>query len=327
MRTEQDILSALHALTADYSSVVSARKLTAGASADTWMLNDAHGPQFILRLDSGGEAFSASVGKVAEAKAQQAAEHADAPVAPVIEIFESHATLGAGYVMAFKKGESLGNRILKDDIYADARKNLTDQCAKALGAIHSVTPEKAPFLPISPAAEQLETLYKLHLEYGEPLPVFSAVYGWLKQNLPQSTDTTLVHGDFRLGNFLVNEQGLNAVLDWELTHLGDPVEDLGWLCVKAWRFTHPQNPVGGFGHYQELLDAYFAASGRKVSLTHLKYWELFGVFRWGVICQFQAYTHLLGHVRSVERAAIGRRVAETEYDMLVLLKVLLEENA
>lgn len=326
MRSEQDILAALDGLQTLPSAIVSARKLTAGASADTWLLACAEGQQLVLRLDSGGEAFGGSAGKVAEARAQQLGGQAGAPVAEVVDIFEQHPQLGSGYLMAFCEGESLGNRILKEERFELARTKLTEQCAQALAAIHSVSAEQAGFLAVSGAAEQLDFLYRVHLDYAEHLPVFSAVYGWLRKHLPTPEKPVLVHGDFRLGNFLVDEQGLAAVLDWELVHLGDPLEDLGWLCVKAWRFQKPENPAGGFGSYQALIDAYQAASGRPVDLWRLKYWQLFGTFRWGVICQYQAYTHLRGDVRSLERAAIGRRVAETEYDMLLLLNELLNES-
>jgi aminoglycoside phosphotransferase (APT) family kinase protein len=162
----------------------------------------------------------------------------------------------------------------------------------------------------------------MHRDYGEPLPVFALAYGWLKEHVPENASLTLVHGDFRLGNFLFTESGLSGILDWELTHLGDPMEDLGWLCVNAWRFGRRAKPVAGLTQREVFHAAYEAASGRPVDPVHARYWELLGTFKWGVICQYQAYSYLRGRVSSVERAAIGRRVAETEYDMLICLKEL-----
>jgi aminoglycoside phosphotransferase (APT) family kinase protein len=127
-----------------------------------------------------------------------------------------------------------------------------------------------------------------------------------------------VHGDFRLGNFIVGPGGLEAVLDWELAHLGDPMEDLGWLCVKAWRFG-ARPPVGGFGEYDELFGAYGAAAGVEVDPEAVHWWEVLGTLKWGVMCIMQASTHLNGFSRSVELAAIGRRVCENEHDLLALL--------
>ena len=129
----------------------------------------------------------------------------------------------------------------------------------------------------------------------------------------------LVHGDLRNGNFIVGPEGIRAVLDWELSHLGDPVEDLGWLCVRAWRFGIDDHLVGGFGDLPDLLEAYAAAGGAPVSEDEVRWWVVLGTLKWGVICMSQAFTHLSGAHRSVELAAIGRRVAQTEWDILDLL--------
>jgi hypothetical protein len=135
-----------------------------------------------------------------------------------------------------------------------------------------------------------------------------------------------VHGDFRLGNWMVDTDGLAGVLDWELAHLGDPAEDLGWMCVRSWRFGAPQ-PVAGVGTREQLLADYAAAGGGAVDVDTLRWWEAVGTLRWGVICVQQAATHLSGAVRSVELAAIGRRVCEVELDLLHLLEPAAVEAA
>jgi len=133
-------------------------------------------------------------------------------------------------------------------------------------------------------------------------------FRWLGDNRPSRSAQGVVHGDFRNGNLIVGPDGIRAVLDWELSHLGDPLEDLGWLCVKAWRFGSPL-PVGGFGSVDQLVGAYEGASGTTVDRTALHWWEVLGTLRWGVICIVQTVTHLSGTLRSVELAAIGRRSA------------------
>jgi aminoglycoside phosphotransferase (APT) family kinase protein len=129
---------------------------------------------------------------------------------------------------------------------------------------------------------------------------------------------TLVHGDFRIGNMLFGEEGLRVVLDWELAHIGDPMEDMGFLCVRSWRFGGPK-PVGGIGEREPFFAAYEAAGGAKVDPERVRFWEVFGNLRWGVICLSQARTYLDGHSKSVELAAIGRRAAETEWELLNLV--------
>ena len=154
--------------------------------------------------------------------------------------------------------------------------------------------------------------------FGRPSEVFELAMAELAASQPPPREPVLLHGDFRLGNLIVGPEGLRAVLDWELTHVGNPAEDLGWLCVKAWRFGAAP-PVAGLGSREELLAAYRAAGGADISLAELRWWEILGTLRWGVICLTQAWAHLSGAHRSVELAAIGRRVCEQEWDLLLLL--------
>ena len=322
---QQALQPIMHSTLGAEVTIEQCRRLTAGASAATWLVHTNQAP-LILRLDAGGEQFGTGVGKTIEAQTQQAAQQAGAPVAEVFYILENHPQLGSGYLMAMVEGESLAPRILKSPNLEQARALLPSQCAQALATIHGINTATLDFLPKQDAATQLAELKSLHKSFGETLPVFTLAFRWLEENIPPCPELALVHGDFRLGNFLVTEKGLNGILDWELTHLGDPMEDLGWLCVRAWRFNKPQKPVAGLGEYADLFAAYEQASGKTVNASSVRYWELFGTLKWGVICQYQAYTHLQGQVRSVERAAIGRRVAETEYDMMQLLHSITTEK-
>jgi aminoglycoside phosphotransferase (APT) family kinase protein len=192
---------------------------------------------------------------------------------------------------------------------------LAAQCGRALAAVHSIPPDAAHGLE---QHDQLAQYREVLDGFGEPHPAFELGFRWLDRNRPPPTRTTVVHGDFRLGNLIVGPNGLRAVLDWELAHLGDPMEDLGWLCVRAWRFGGTL-PVGGFGDYADLFDAYGGAAGTPVDPDVVRWWEVLGTLKWGIMCMMQAATHLLGVSRSVELAAIGRRVCENEHDLLLLL--------
>ena len=130
----------------------------------------------------------------------------------------------------------------------------------------------------------------------------------------------MVHGDFRLGNLIVDQRGLAAVIDWELAHSGDPAEDLGWLCIRSWRFGQDEHPVAGVGSREQLLDAYEAAGGERPDPARLRYWELFGNLKWAAICARQAADHRSGLRRSHELASLGRRICEPEWDMLELIE-------
>ena len=301
--------------------VTDCRPLTAGASAETWRIVMVDGSQAILRLNAGADdtAIGLQLSKAQEAEAQRAAQAAGTPCAQVMTEFSAHPELGSGYLMVALPGESLPGRLLKDDHFARARQRFADDCARALARIHTTPLDQVSTLPRVSAADLADDLYQQHRQYGEPLPVFSLVHRWLQDHAPACQQPSLVHGDFRLGNVLLDQDGLTGVLDWEMAHLGDPMEDLGWLCVNAWRFGRRHLPVGGISEREALYRAYQDATGAPVDDAHVRYWELMGNFKWGVICQYQASTFLSGEVPSIERAAIGRRVAEAEYDMLCCL--------
>ena len=129
-----------------------------------------------------------------------------------------------------------------------------------------------------------------------------------------------MHGDYRIGNIIFGPEGVRAVLDWELAHIGDPMEDLGWICVRSWRFGNDEKPVGGIGSREEFFSAYEAAGGSPVEAERVRFWEAFGNLRWGISCIFQAKTYLDGLSPSVEFASIGRRIAETEWELLSLME-------
>jgi aminoglycoside phosphotransferase (APT) family kinase protein len=177
----------------------------------------------------------------------------------------------------------------------------------------------APDAAVHPAAELLAQYRTLIDRFAEPHPAFEVAMRWLEDAMPEDSRRSLVHGDFRNGNFIVGPEGIRAVLDWELAHVGDPLEDLGWLCVKSWRFGVVDKAVGGFGHIEELCAAYETAGGCGADPERVRYWIAMGTLRWGVICQVQAFAHRSGVTRSVELAAIGRRVCETEWDLLDLV--------
>jgi hypothetical protein len=179
--------------------------------------------------------------------------------------------------------------------------------------LHAIEPP-ADFPRPDPLADLQATL----ATFDEHSPVFDLAIEKLAAASPPQRDPVLLHGDLRLGNVIIGPDGLRAVLDWELTHAGNPAEDLGWLCVKAWRFGAAA-PVAGLGTREQLLAAYRAAGGADITLDELRWWELLGTLRWGVICMTQAEVHLSGALRSVELAAIGRRVCEQEWDLLLLL--------
>lgn len=251
-----------------------------------------------------------------EARVLAAASAGGVPVPRILAASDECDELAAAYIVMERiDGETIPRKILRDDTYGTARQQLATQCGTVLARLHGLAPVESLGLADSDQVEQYrETLDVL----GEPHPAFELGFRWLEANRPPSQRRSIVHGDFRNGNLIVGPEGLRAVLDWELAHAGDPLEDLGWLCVKAWRFG-VDRPVGGFGTYEELLDAYESESGSAVDREALRWWQALGTLKWGIMCIMQATAHTSGMVRSVELAAIGRRVCENEWDLLDLL--------
>ncbi|MEU4641450.1 phosphotransferase family protein [Micromonospora sp. NPDC023814] len=294
------------------------RRLPAGASRHTWSFDlrgDRTPPQgLILRMDAPGGFEADAMGR--ETALMAAAGEAGVPSPAILASSTDADDLGAAYVvMARIEGESIPRKILRDEEYAAARPLLAAQCGRILARIHRISPAAVPGLE---ARDELDTWRRALADYGHPHPAFELAIRWLDTHRPASVPPRVVHGDFRNGNFIVGPEGIRAVLDWELAHLGDPLEDLGWLCVRAWRFG--QEPVvGGFGPVDDLVAAYEAESGTTVDREALHWWQVMGTLKWGVICIHQTERHRSGATRSVELATIGRRVSENEWELLQLL--------
>jgi aminoglycoside phosphotransferase (APT) family kinase protein len=241
-------------------------------------------------------------------------------VPPVRYVLRPEDGLGAGYVTGFVTGETLGPRILRDDKYAAARKLLAGQCGAAIAAIHRIDKSKLPFLMVQSPLEQVQGYRAIVDHYGHKLPALALGLRWAEQHAPHNPRLTVVHGDFRTGNLIVGEDGLRAVLDWEVAQICDPMQDLGWLCVKTWRFGGPQ-PVGGFGAREDLFAAYENAGGIVVDPKQVLFWEAFGSVKWAIMCLRKGLRYRDGTEDiSVEQSAIGRRVEEPLWDFLNLIE-------
>lgn len=315
---------------------VSLTRLTAGASRETYRVvadnqsgaadDDRDGDRgapggggaWILQREVGEPRHPD--GMRVQAEVMAAAVGAGVPCPPVVAVGDvDRPTTGIGSSYLITRalpGESLARRIRRDDRFHTARSRLGPQLGRALGRLHA---------RVDPGAiDGLETVDRL-ADYRERIdemglvsPAFELALRTLGATAPDPVEPVVVHGDFRLGNLLVDEGGLTAVLDWELAHLGDPRVDLGWLCVKAWRFGGTE-PVAGIGPLDPFLDAYAASSGHRFDRAEVEWFELLGSLTWGVMCGLQADRFYTGSEPSVEMLAIGTRIAEQEHDVLRLL--------
>jgi aminoglycoside phosphotransferase (APT) family kinase protein len=302
------------------------RRLSGGASRVTssFDLETAGGETrpLILQMDRDGGAPGRAKARLEHALLH-AARAAGVPVpavvaAPDFETRDGLDTLGGAWLVVERlAGETIPRKLLRDPEYDGARDALTFQCGRVLADIHRIDPGAIAGLPRSdPLRDPLPLLDAL----GEVRPALELGVRWLAAHRPAAGPTVTVHGDFRLGNLLVGRDGLRGVLDWELAHAGDPAEDIGWLCAPAWRFGGP-GEVGGFGAVADLVAAYEAAGGAVVVPKRVHWWQVYATVKWAAICALQASAHLSGTTRSVELAAIGRRVCESEWDLFVLLGI------
>jgi aminoglycoside phosphotransferase (APT) family kinase protein len=292
------------------------RALTGGASRTTWAFDAATGEgsrSLILRIGPPDDVHAAME---LEARAQAAAAATGAPVPHILVADDSPAALGNPFLICDEiKGETIVRRIQRtlDD---SGRTRLLRQCAQALAAIHRADANLSGLDREDQLAEWRGRLDAM----GDTTATFEWAFRWLAAHQPAPSPPRLVHGDYRMGNLIADGSDLAAVLDWELVHIGEVYEDLAWFCIRAWRFGAPADrDAGGLGSAEDFLRAYEQAGGATVDRLAFHWWLVLATLRWGVICRYQAERHLSGQHRSVELAAIGRRVCETEWDLLDLL--------
>jgi aminoglycoside phosphotransferase (APT) family kinase protein len=315
------------------ASVSDLSRLTAGASSESWRFDAALAGKdnpvpMVLRRPPAG--FGTSDGddfarRLAPGRAHEAAilgvlNKAGLAVPEVLFELTPEDGLGSGYAMNFLAGNPLPHRILKDPAYEVARGKLPEQITRFRHDLNKVPAELFPFLPVDTPESQIK-LFEDMLDWLE-LPHAGLELGlsWLRDHLPQATEPRLVHGDYRLSNYMITEAGLNAVIDWELTHLGDPLEDLGWLCVRSWRFSNPQLAAAGLTDRRTLLAHWNRISGDDVTLPQLLFQEMLGNVKWAMLCLLQGHRYISSSDKSIELPVIGRRVEEPVYDLIRLLE-------
>ena len=307
------------------TGVANAARLSGGASQETWSFDIVHPDgdigAILRRAPPGyGAAPSRAAGLDAEAILMQRAFDAGVPSPRVLHVLQPRDELGTGFIMARVEGETIPRKILRDAQFADGASDpgAPDRQGR-WPASTAWTLAQLPELRRMTAAKEIDELERDYRSFDWPRPVFELALRWLRDHDPgPSAEVTLVHGDFRHGNLIIGPDGVRAVLDWELAHIGDPMEDLGWVCVNSWRFGEIDKPVGGFGTREELFAGYEAA-GRRVDPDRVKFWEVMGTLRWGMMCCGMMQRFRIGPEHSIERAMIGRRSSETEIDLLRLL--------
>jgi aminoglycoside phosphotransferase (APT) family kinase protein len=302
-----DMREALEAVLGPLSEPV---LLPGGASKEAWAV-DADGEPLLVRRAGGGVIHRHTLSLRHEFEVLQVAHEAGVKVPRPVAYIEDLEGREA-FVMERLEGETIGRRIVRSPM----SDRLPEQMAEELAKIHALPPERLPFLDEASVDRLVDELD----EIGDPHPAIELGLWWLRENRPPARPPVVVHGDFRIGNLVVDENGLVGVLDWEFAHLDDPARDLSFALVRAWRFGVPERRLGGIGDAGPYLERYNELTGFGVRPEELDYWELAGNVAWAIGCLTQARRHLTGQERSVELAILGRLGAEVELEICCLLE-------
>lgn len=300
------------------AGVTGVGRVSAGATLQTFALDverDSETIPLILRRSPGGRA-NAALSLADEAAVIRAVGRHGLAVPAVWHVLTPEDELGDGFLMQRIEGETVPRRIIRMVEASESGPDLTRQLGRALGRVHSLPLGDLPLLPQSDIETQLTRLEEeLRKDGAQPRPVFELALKWLRRRIPDPAEPRLLHGDFRIGNVIVGPDGLRAVLDWEIAHVGDPAEDLAWIQVPPWRFGNLEKPVGGVGRPEAFYKAYTEETGWPVDQERVRFFRVLGSLRWGISTAGMV-TWLRGHDPSVERAMIARRASENEIDLL-----------
>lgn len=308
-----------------------AKRLSGGAIQENWLLSltvdgglQAARTSAVLRADA-TSTIGASRTRADEYVILSAAHAARICVAEPLGLCTQKSVLGRSFfMMQAVEGTAGGSRIVRDHTLTFNRTTLVKALAGELAKIHRLQPGPAlsgvlGVAPINPIAELISS-YRHGLDAAtRPSPVCEFALRWLERQSPAKAERSFCHRDFRTGNFMVNASGLAAILDWEFAGWGCPSEDIGWFCSKAWRFGASELEAGGIATRREFVEAYELASDRKINAEELLFWELMANVRWAVIAQQQSDRFSVHGDRSLELALIGRRIHETELEIVRIL--------
>ena len=302
-------------------AAISLTQLRGGAIQENWLLRaNGHG-DYVLRTDAPATIRS-SHSRAREFALVQAAHEAGVRVARPVLFCADAGVFGKPFALYEKaEGTALGARIVKDMALGGERRELARTLGRELAKIHRILPGNPAlaFLgapPADPARAHVTRLREIADELGVKRPALEWGLRWCELHLPPAKEITLVHSDFRTGNYMVDSAGLTAILDWEFAHWGDPHFDIAWFCAKCWRFGRNDLHAGGIGPREDFYLGYELESGRSIDRASVEVYEVLAHARWAVIALEQGERHTSGREPSLELALTGRMAAELEYEMV-----------
>jgi len=301
------------------------QRLTGGATKQTWSFDWLSGGRcepLILQQSPAPVGARQGAPKLSaeEDAALMIAARAGGVPAPVVRlVLAPEDGLGSAYVTERVEGETLGRRIVEHADFQDARPLMAHQCGEILARIHRLPTANLPFLATLSPSDELAVYGGLLTQFDLRHPALEYALRWVRANLPARWQQAVVHSDFRTGNLIVGADGIRCVLDWEIARLGDPMQDLGVLCMRTWRFGGA-GEVGGFGSRDDLYQAYERVAGIPVDPERVRFWEAFSNLKWAISCVRRGLAKRAdGRPASVELCAVGRRLEEPLWDFFSLI--------
>ena len=325
---EEKLARTLKRSISGFSGLVKVERLSGGASQETYRIEieASVGAKILaMRRAPGGEKVEATLGHPGldvEALLMRSALDVGVPEPEIYHVLDDADDLGDGFIMQWLDGIALGARVLRSPELDTIRPQLAYMCGEVLAKIHAIDLVKTGLdqcLDVLSPADYIEQTWARYREFDTAQPMIDYAGRWLLDHMPDEQNFALVHNDFRNGNIMFAPDGIVAVLDWEVAHIGDPMRDLGWICTNSWRFGRTDLPVGGFGSYDDLFAGYESVTGQPVNRERVKFWEVFGSFWWAIGCLGMAEHYRTGPDQTVERPAIGRRSSECQIDCVNLL--------
>ena len=293
------------------------QRLTGGAVMESWPFACGDESFVLRRAPSLAFMEGRPYGHGVEAALIEAARLADVTAPEVVAVLEEADGLGSGFVMRALPGTADPKIILACDDPA----GLLRQSARDLARIHRLrqgdVPEGVPVMDYRAAIGDLKQQF---MEAGGDRPIIALGLKWLEDNCPPEVEPVLNHGDYRMGNLLVEGSTLTGVLDWEIAHFGDRHEDLAFGCMAVWRFARYDRPALGLGSIADYIAAYEAEAGVKIDPARFRFWTIYRTVWWALGCLKMAAQWRSGADRMLERVVISRRTSEQELDLLLLLE-------
>jgi aminoglycoside phosphotransferase (APT) family kinase protein len=317
---------------ADEVRVLRHDKLSGGAIQENWSLDVAitggawqgeH--RFVLRTDA-PSGVASSLSRAQEFAVLRVAHRAGVLTPEPLFLCDDPAVLGRQFfVMRRVAGVAQAHRLTREPALVPDADALVYALGANLARIHALRPPLAELdaLPPPPAHPALASVAAMrgHLDRLDgAYPALEWGLRCCERRAPAVFDITLVHGDYRTGNYLVDDGRVTGTLDWEFAGWGDPRQDIGWFTARCWRSYGTELEAGGLTQVEPFLRGYESIAPRTISRADLDYWQAMAHLRWAVIALQQAQRHKSGGERSLELALTGRIVHDLEYELLRLIE-------